>query len=170
MTAKGNGTWTYHILHRFASFPSDGQTPSGGLVLDTSGDLYGDAALGGVHGNGTVFKFTPASGHWKQTVLYDFPNCADGCFPFGTLVFDKAGNLYGAASGGLADCGGYTCGVIFKLTPQSGGHWKYSVLHKFNGADGDFPWGVIVDGKGNVFGTTENGGTYNAGVAFEITP
>jgi uncharacterized repeat protein (TIGR03803 family) len=171
MTPNGDGTWAYHILHRFASFPQDGQTPSGGLVMDASGNLYGATAYGGVHGNGTVFEFTPSSGgHWKQTVLYDFPNCANGCLPGGTLVFDKVGNLYGAASGGLADCEGYTCGVIFKLTPETGGKWKYGVLHKFNGADGGFPIGVILDDKGNLFGTTELFGKYNAGVAFEITP
>jgi uncharacterized repeat protein (TIGR03803 family) len=172
MTPNGNGTWAYHILHRFASFPQDGQTPSGGLVMDASGNLYGvTGGLGGAHKNGTVFKFTPSTGgKWKQTVLYDFPNCANGCYPFGTLAFDKAGNLYGASNGGLADCEGYDCGVIFKLTPQKNGAWKYSALHKFKGADGAFPWGVILDEKGNLFGTTENGGKYDAGVAFEITP
>ena len=56
------------------------------------------------------------------------------------------------------------------MTPQTDGKWTYSVLHQFTGKDGSFPWGVIVDGKGNLFGTTESGGTYNAGVAFEITP
>jgi uncharacterized repeat protein (TIGR03803 family) len=171
MTRDSDGTWTYHILHRFASFPHDGQSPAAGLAMDPSGNLYGDTSGGGAHCNGTIFKFTPsAGGHWKQTVLYDFPNCANGCFPGGTLVFDKAGNLYGAGSRGLADCGGYTCGVIFKLTHQAGGKWKYSVMHKFNGADGGFPYGVILDEKGNLYGTTQAFGKYNAGVAFEITP
>jgi hypothetical protein len=169
MTPNRNGTWTYHILHRFASFPTDGQTPDGGLVLGTSGDLYGVTGLGGVNNQGTVFKMTLSKGHWKQTVLYDFPNCSDGCFPGRTLVFDKLGNLYGVSDGGLQDCG-YTCGLIFKLAPQKNGKWTYSVVHKFNDKDGAFPWGVIVDGKGNIFGTTKNGGKYNSGVAFEITP
>jgi hypothetical protein len=172
MTPNGDGTWAYHILHRFASFPQDGQSPSGGLVMDASGNLYGvTGGLGGAHKNGTVFKFTPSSGgRWKQTVLYDFPNCANGCYPFGTLAFDKAGNLYGAGGGGMVDCGSFTCGVVFKLTRPKSGKWTYSVVHKFTGKDGAFPWGVIVDSKGNLFGTTENGGTYNSGVAFEITP
>jgi len=172
MTPSGNGTWAYHILHRFASFPRDGQSPSGGLVMDASGNLYGvTGGLGGAYKNGTVFKFTPSGGgKWKQTLLYDFPNCANGCYPDGTLALDQAGNLYGAADGGVADCGGYTCGVIFKLTPQKSGKWTYSVVHKFTGEDGAFPWGVVVDDKGNLFGTTENGGTNNSGVAFEITP
>jgi len=171
MTHKQDGTWTYHILHRFASFPTDGQSPAAGLVMDASGNLYGNTVGGGANGNGTVFKFAPStSGHWKKTVVYDFPNCANGCLPGGTMVFDKAANLYGAASGGVPDCGGYTCGVIFKLTPQTGGKWKYSVVHKFNGADGGFPYSVILDDKDNLFGTTQGFGKYNAGVAFEITP
>jgi len=104
-------------------------------------------------------------------VLYDFPDYAEGTNPGYAMGFDKAGNLYGvAASGGLADCGGYTCGVVFKLTPQKNGKWKYSVLHKFAGADGGFPLGVILDDKGNLYGTTQAFGKYGAGVAFEITP
>lgn len=170
MTPNGDSTWTYHILHRFASFPSDGQTP-GGLVMDRSGDLYGVTALGGWQEHGRVLKFTPsAGGRWKETVLYDFPNCANGCLPGGTLAFDKAGNLYGEASGGPGNCGGYACGVIFKLTAQAGGKWKYSVLHKFNGADGGFPYGGTLDGKGNIYGTTKAFGKHGYGVAFEITP
>jgi hypothetical protein len=57
--------------------------------------------------------------------------------------------------------------VVFKLTPHKNGQWKYSVVHKFSGPDGNFPVGVTVDDKGNIFGTTENGGTYNSGVAFD---
>jgi len=170
MTPNGDGTWTYHILHRFASSATDGQTPYGGLVMDASGNFYGTTEYGGDKGNGTVFQFSFTGGRWKKTVLYDFPRHAEGWGPDTTLVFDKKGNLYGAGGGGNVDCGPYTCGTVFKLTPQKNGKWKYSVLHKFNSKDGAFPWGVIVDSKGNIFGTTENGGTYNSGVAFEITP
>jgi len=170
MVPNGNGTWTYHVLHRFAETKNDGQTPDGGGAVDASGGAYGVTAYGGVYGNGTIFKFTPSGGHWKQTVLYDFPKCSEGCFPGGTMVFDKAGKLYGAASGGLANCQGYACGVIFKLTPQAGGKWKYSVVHKFEGTDGGFPYGVILDDKGNLYGTTQAFGAYGFGVAFEITP
>lgn len=171
MTPNSDGTWKYHVLHRFAAFPNDGQYPDGGLVVDAAGNAYGVTAYGGVHGNGTVFKLTPSSGGgWKQTVLYDFPNCANGCFPGTTLLFDKAGDLYGVGSGGLADCQGYTCGLVFKLAPQAGDKWKYSVVHKFTGTDGGFPNGVIIDDKGNLFGTTQAFGTFGYGVAFEITP
>src|ERR1700674_614681 len=172
MTPNRDGSWKYHVLHRFAAFPTDGQYPNGGLAVDTSGSVYGVTAYGGVHGNGTVFKLMPSSGgHWKQTVLYDFPNCDSGCGPFWTPVFDRAGNLYGVGTGGLANCQAYTCGVVFKLAPQAGGKWKYSVVHKFTGTDyGGFPNGVIIDDKGNLFGTTQAFGAFGYGVAFEITP
>jgi len=170
MTPNEDGTWTYHILHRFASYSTDGQTPYGGLVMDASGNFYGTTEYGGSKGNGTVFKFSFTAGHWKKTVVYDFPNWHEGALPNSTLVFDKAGNLYGIGGGGNQGCGPYTCGVVFKLAPQKNGQWKYTAVHKFSGPDGNFPIGVIVDDEGNIFGTTENGGTYNAGVAFEITP
>jgi hypothetical protein len=171
MTPNADGTWKYHVLHRFAAFKTDGQYPDGGLVVEASGNAYGVAAYGGVHANGRVFKLTRSSGgHWKQNALHDFSDCANGCFPGNTMVFDKAGALYGTASGGLADCQGYTCGVVFKLAPQAGGNWKYSVVHKFTGTDGGFPYGVIIDAKGNLYGTTQAFGKYGYGVVFEITP
>ena len=170
MTPNGDGTWTYHILHRFASYSTDGRTPYGGLVMGASGNFYGTTEYGGAKGNGTVFKLSSVSGHWKKTVVYDFPDWRNGALPNSSLVLDKAGNLYGIGGGGNQGCGPYTCGVVFKLTPQKNSQWKYSAVHKFTGPDGNFPIGVIVDSKGNLFGTTSNGGTYNSGVAFEITP
>jgi hypothetical protein len=60
--------------------------------------------------------------------------------------------------------------VVFKLTPQAGGKWKYSVVHKFTGTDGGFPNGVIIDAKGNLYGTTQAFGTYGYGAAYQLTP
>lgn len=171
LAPNGDGTWTYHLLYDFAATKTDGAFPYAGLTVDASGTAYGVTWTGGKYGNGTFFKLTPTkSGLWKETILYQFPNCNDGCGPDATLVFDKAGNLYGKGPGGNGGCGGYTCGVIFKFTPQTNGKWKYSVIHKFNGADGAWPYGVVLDGKGNIFGTTMGGGKYNGGTAFEITP
>jgi hypothetical protein len=177
MTPNGDGTWTYHVLHRFASSSTDGQIPGGGLVMDAAGNLYGNTAAGGRYGrrdggygNGTVFKLAFTDGKWQKTDIYEFPKCSDGCSPYDAMVFDKAGNLYGAANGGLPDCDGYDCGVVFKLSPQAGGKWTYSVVHKFTAADGEYPLGVIIDGKGNLFGTTQSFGKYHSGTAFEITP
>jgi uncharacterized repeat protein (TIGR03803 family) len=171
MTPNDGGTWTYQVLHRFASFGTDGQTPKGGLAMDAAGDFYGTTELGGAYDNGIVFKLSHASGAWKVTQLYDFPDCNIGCVPSGTLAIDAAGNLYGTASGGLAACGGYDCGVVFEMSPQKDGKWRYRVLHKLTATDGGFPgYGVILDGKGHLFGVTSQFGKYGGGTAFEITP
>ena len=175
MTPTPDGAlWTYNVLHLFGSFATDAQIPSGGLVRGPSGAIYGVTALGGRNDLGTIFQLTRSiSGQtkdpWTLQVLYDFPDCSIGCNPGGTMAIDRAGNLYGIAGGGIADCG-YTCGVIFRLAPQADGNWEYSVVHKFTGKDGQFPVGVTIDDKGDLFGTTKDGGTYNAGVAFEIRP
>jgi hypothetical protein len=178
-SATATGLWTYHVMHRFASTSTDGQNPNGGLTLDGQGNAYGTTPVGGAQcapvGCGTIFKLTPFPAGpwlWTETILYDFPAlpaCSLGCAPAYNLVFDKAGNLYGVAGGGNLSCGG-TCGVVFKMTPGQNGQWSYSVIHEFDGTDGSGPLGLAIDGNGNLFGTTMTGGTYNLGVAFEITP
>jgi len=171
MTPNGDGTWTYHVLHRFLEHdPKDGQQPYSGLVMDKDGNFYGATANGGQYDQGTVFKFA-YSGGWKETIIYDFPNCAIGCGVAGTLAMDKAGNLYGTAGGGTGNCG-LACGVVFKLSPQKNGKWKYSVVLDLNSETGGAQplYGVILDGKGNLFGVTSHGGKYGFGTAFEIIP
>jgi len=177
MTPNKDGTWTYHILHRFASSKTDGQTPWAGLVRDSVGNFYGSTVAGGRYGlgnggygNGTVFRLSFTGGRWRKTALYEFPNCAEGCGPLGAMALDRSGNLYGAAQGGLPDCAGFDCGVIFKLSPQAGGKWTYTVLHKLTAADGEYPTGVVLDGKGHLLGTTQSFGKYDFGTAFEIVP
>ncbi len=165
MTPNGDGTWTYHVLHRFLN-GKDGSSPYGSLTVDASGAAYGTTTYGGPHGHGNVFKLTPSNGHWKLSVLYGFPDLNKGGAPGGNLLFDKVGNLYGTA--GTVACNG-RCGVVFKLRPQKNGKWTYSVLHQFNLTDGDFPNGLTMDNKGNLFGTTTAGGKYGYGVVFEIT-
>jgi len=170
MIRNSHGTWTYQVLHRFNPSTTDGTSPAAGLVMDAAGNFYGSTVFGGPNTNGTIFKLAFSNGRWKETQLYTFPNCDDGCLPGGTMVFDKAGNLYGTASGGIAACDTATCGTVFKLAPQKNGKWKYSVVYKFHGPDGNGPVAVIIDRKGHLFGTTASGGKYNWGVAFEITP
>ena len=172
MTPDGDGTWTYNVIHQFASSSSDGQLPEGGLVADAAGNFYGATEVGGAYNHGTIFKLSFAGTQWVETILYDFPNCVQACFPVGTMAIDKAGNLYGTTLGGVFNqtCGGFTCGEVFEMASQGNGRYKFTVLHKFVGTDGDIPLGVILDGKGNLFGTTKDGGTYGAGTAFELTP
>jgi len=167
MTPNGDGTWTYRVIHYFGSSQYDGQLPVAGLVLDAAGNAYGATWDGGRYNCGIAYKLEPSGSHWREKVLYNFAG-PGGCASLLTPALDGAGNLYGPALGGDPKCG--PCGVIFKLAPQKSGKWKYSVLHTFHGPDGAGPWGVILDGKGNIFGTTGYGGKYGYGVVFEITP
>jgi len=174
---KPDGTWQHILLHSFPSFPGDGEVVYAGLVFDSAGNLYGATQGGGGHlcGSatcGTVFKLSPqTNGQWKETILYRFPKPINGNSPGASLVFDQAGNLYGTtALGGNTACAN-GCGVVFKLTPGSNGTWKYSVLHRFTGSDGANPAAaLILDQKGNLYGTTTLGGAGGYGVVFEITP
>src|ERR1700676_4753425 len=80
-----------------------------------------------------VFKFgRNKQGKWVETILYDFPDCLQGCMVEGTLALDGAGNLYGTAAGGMNSCAGFSCGVVFRLAPQANGTWKYNVLVNFS--------------------------------------
>jgi len=156
--------WKDHVLHNFV----DGD-PLGGVVLDAAGNVYGSTSQGGKYYNGDVFMLSPQKdGTWKYTELYDFPDyMKNGAGPIGQMVFDKAGNLYGATSGG----GKYGLGTVFELSPASGGKWTHRVLHAFQFEDGEIPYaGLTIDGQGNLYGTTSEGGPNNYGVVYQITP
>jgi uncharacterized repeat protein (TIGR03803 family) len=173
MTPNDDGTWTYHVMHRFASSSTDGQWPYGGLVMDKAGNFYGSTWLGGAYNHGTIFKFgRNKQGKWVETILYDFPDCLQGCMVEGTLAMDSAGNLYGTAAGGMNSCAGFACGVVFRLAPQPSGTWKYNVLVNLSETTGGLQpfYGVILDGKGHLFGVTSSFGKYGGGTAFEIIP
>ena len=114
-----------------------------------------------------VFELTPAGGGtWTEKVLYNFGG-TDGAQPAAGLIFDAAGNLYGTtAFGGTSDKG-----TVFELTPAGGGTWTEKVLFNFNGTGGANPQaGLIFDAAGNLYGTTFDGGAYNLGTLFELTP
>ena len=118
------------------------------------------------HGYGTVFELTPnGDGSWTESVLHSF-YYSDGFGPEVGLIFDAAGNLYGTTLGG----GALQRGTVFKLTPNGDGSWTESVLHSFNGSDGNWPRGLIFDAAGNLYGTTYLGGARNVGTVFEFTP
>jgi uncharacterized repeat protein (TIGR03803 family) len=144
-------------LHTFTG--SDGDSPSGQIVRDKSGNLYGATAFGGAYGYGTVFKLA-ATG--QESVIYSFSGAADGSEPYGGLSQDAEGNLYGTTSQG----GEYNYGTVFKVTRLG----EYVVLHSFKGGSlGAFPYaGVITDEQGNIFGTTYQGGSDNYGTVFKI--
>jgi uncharacterized repeat protein (TIGR03803 family) len=166
------------VLHSFNQNGADGAGTFAGVIFDAAGNLYGTTAYGGAYGYGTVFELSPTGGGgWTEAVLYSFcsqTNCTDGAHPYAGLIFDAAGNLYGEASGGgtYSNCTYGLCGTVFELTPASGGRWTEQVLHNFgNGADGAYPAAsMIFDAAGNLYATTVDGGTYNYGTVFELTP
>jgi len=170
---------TEKVLYSFCSANNctDGYFPIAGLIFDTAGNLYGTAYEGGVYGGGAVFELTPGSnGTWSQTLLYSFSGSknGDGMSPYGGLVFDAAGNLYGATQFGGASgtgCNGYSCGTVFELTPNGGGKWTETVLYSFTGGtDGSLPSAsLVLDQSGNLYGTTQGGGANNTGTVFQLT-
>jgi uncharacterized repeat protein (TIGR03803 family) len=151
--------------------PARGTYPSAELVFDTAGNLYGTTTDGGIYGFDTVFELQPTSGGgWKTVVLHNFSGAADGLVPSGPLVIDSAGNLFGVTfQGGDSSCS-YHCGTVFELSP-SNGSWKKSVIYAFKGSDGRFPAaGLVFDNLGNLYGTTSEGGSVDAGTVFELMP
>ncbi len=166
LSPNKDGTWAESELYTFTG-GNDGEYPRSFLIFDPAGNLYSTTANGGTYGDGVVFRLTPNSdGTWTEEVLHAFSGGNDGNGPSG-LIFDAAGNLYGATGAGGAD--GY--GVVFKLKPNPDGSWTEEVLHQFTGGkDGSGPSGVIFDAAGNLYGTAGSGGSYGAGVAFKLMP
>jgi uncharacterized repeat protein (TIGR03803 family) len=168
--AAGGGR-TMKVLHNFTTNSADGQDPYTGVILDPAGNLYGTTGQGGKYNFGIVYELTPvAGGGWQETILHNFSdNGIDGNSPSGPLTLDAAGNLYGTTSSG----GAHGYGTVFKLTRTTRGGWQETILHNFNddGIDGYFPGsGVVLDGSGNIYGTTGGGGAYGYGAVYQVVP
>ncbi|HMK85308.1 MAG TPA: choice-of-anchor tandem repeat GloVer-containing protein, partial [Steroidobacteraceae bacterium] len=142
---------------------TDGQTPSGGLLLASDGNFYGLTSTGGANGTGTVFKITPSG---SESVLYSFgpPVNDQDPRPIGALIEASDGNLYGTTQAG----GSLNGGTVFKVTPSG----METVLHSFTaeGTDGAAPLAGVVQGSdGNLYGTASGGGANGTGGVFKIT-
>ena len=116
------------VLHSFGQ-GQDGSEPSGALIFDGAGNLYGTTRIGGVNELGTVFELTPnGNGTWTEELLYSFGSQShDGAYPSGALVFDTAGNLYGTTESG----GTTGSGTMFELTSNGDGTWAETTLYSF---------------------------------------
>jgi hypothetical protein len=148
----------------------DYMVPESTLIMDAHGNLYGTTYAGStgpcLDGCGTVFELAPNStGGYSERVIHSFQGpLIDGQQPRAPLIFDAQGNLYGTTSTGGQSVTAAS-GTVFKLMPQSDGTWQETVLSSFNGAllggtDGGAPLGgLLFDAAGNLFGTTEGGGT-----------
>ena len=158
---RSGSTWNVSVIHSFGSPDNDGNRPYAGVVLDSAGNIYGTTMLGGVYTCGTVFELTPSEGGWTETLLHSFPGGADGCAPQAGLVFDRAGNLYGATY----------YGTIFELSRQGGG-WNFTTIYTFpeNGAGSGPASSLAIDAAGNLYGANVVGGTYNYGNVWELSP
>jgi uncharacterized repeat protein (TIGR03803 family) len=178
------------VLWSFGAATDDGIQPFAGLIADKWGNLYGTTSSGGVgagtffgSGGGTVFELSPPAGksaQWTESVLWNFGLVNDdGRNPYvgASLIADKWGNLFGltVAGGDSTNCLIFGCGTVFELSPPTGkqAQWSERVLYNFGATsdDGIFPFGsLIADKWGNLFGTTNGGGAYGPGTAFELSP
>jgi len=161
---KLDATGRESVLYTFTG-GTDGGNPNAGVIRDAAGNLYGTTSGGGTANAGMVYKLDAAG---LETMLYSFTGGADGGYPYGGVIRDAAGNLYGTtAFGGTANAG-----VVYKLEPVAGGagQWLETVLYSFTGAaDGHQPIaGVIRDSVGNLYGTTYVGGTAGFGVVYKL--
>jgi uncharacterized repeat protein (TIGR03803 family) len=177
ISPNGQGGWKETVLYSFLG-GEDGDDPRG-VVLDAAGNLYGTAAQGGASctlfsvGCGTAFELSPnGTGGWHFKVLHQFGAGTDGALPFGALASDGHGNFYGTTQYGGSFIGTCTqgCGTIFRLSQQNG-RWTENVLHRFQVSDGSYPAATpTLDSSGDIFVTTNYGGSQDAGVVFELTP
>jgi uncharacterized repeat protein (TIGR03803 family) len=158
-----------HVFHG-----SDGANPTGQLVMDAHGALYGTTINGGKNGVGVAYRLVPAAGRYTAQVLYDFgASQVDGAHPQGGVTL-LHGIVYGTTlSGGGGSCAsGAGCGTVFALAPSAGGYHE-TILHAFQGghADGAVPaGGVIVGSGGALYGATSAGGVHDQGTVFTIEP
>lgn len=144
------------VLYSFTG-GSDGGYPSGGVVMDKLGNLYGTTTYGG--GGGVVYELTPTGAF---SVLYTFTGGADGGLPYTTPILDKHGNLYGTTAGG-----GAGCGTVYELAFPS---WTETVLHTFDYTDGCYADSAVAMGKKNtLYGTTYLGGGNGYGTIYKVT-
>lgn len=171
LTHNSDG-WAENILYAFTG-GSDGREPNARLVLDAHGNLYGTTVLGGHlsstcdSGCGTVFRLSPGSTDWAESVLHAFDGGNDGAAPYAGVTFDAAGNLYGVTYSG----GAYGGGTVFKLASGSEASWTKRVLYSFTGrSDGKNPLAdLILDAAGHIYGTTFQGGYQGRyGLVFEL--
>jgi uncharacterized repeat protein (TIGR03803 family) len=169
------------VIYSFVYAASDGLMPFAGLTPDGAGNFYGTTVYGGSVGSpynfdGTVYELSPASGGaWTEKVLYSFGvYTGDGTEPYGGVIFDSKGNLYGTTNGGGAN----GQGAVFELSPGSGGTWAEQLIYSFKGGltDGASPrrGSLVFDSKGNLYGTTFSGGANGAtpydGTVYELSP
>jgi uncharacterized repeat protein (TIGR03803 family) len=157
----------FRVIHAFTG-GADGTGGSAGRMILRDGHLYGAATAGGRYGSGVVFEL--AAGGFRErdvNTIYSFRGQPDGSFPYGALLFDPSGNIYGTTYYG----GTNGIGAVYKLSPQPVGEWTEEVIYSFQeGADGNSPISnLVLDKAGNLYGTTSEGGL-GSGTIYKLSP
>jgi len=167
LTPSGTATALYYF-----NGGDDGDSPQAGVIFDHAGNLYGTTVSGGTAGGGTVYELSNNGSGWTKTTLYNFQGGADGAAPYGGLIFDAAGNLYGTTNFLGANQGG----TVYELSPTGGGNWTFHLLYSLPyNSTFDFllygPTGSLaMDSAGNLYGTTVLDGAFGGGNVFQLTP
>jgi uncharacterized repeat protein (TIGR03803 family) len=167
LSPKSGGGWTEKVIYSFSGTGGDGQLPAAGVVIGKNGVLYGTTSFGGANSSGTVFQLTKTTKGWSEKVIHSFGASGDGSFPYGGLMLDALGNLYGTTSiGGAAGFG-----TVYQLTFTNKA-WTETLLYSFTNANGDggglYYVNLISDKAGNLYGTTAFGGINNTGTVWEL--
>ena len=159
---RSGESWTESVIYNFDG--PHGSFPTASVIVDGAGNLYGTTNAGGANGWGTVYELSPSGEGWTQQMLYSFQNHQDGRSPYGGVILDSAGNLYGSAQNNGQNLGG----TIFELSP-SGGSWTFNLLYSLSGRGGPAA-SLTFDSAGNLYGTTYADGVNNLGSVFELSP
>lgn len=165
---RSGGSWRERVIHAFTGGRDGGVGSLGLLLTGPSGSLYSVTEIGGEHGAGTVFRLSPgANGRWNFATLYAFKGTPDAGSPYGGLIADASGNLYGTTYYG----GAAGLGAVFELMPRPRGGYRERVLYSFKGgADGSSSTAtLILGGSGALYGTTSaGGGSCDCGTIFKV--
>jgi uncharacterized repeat protein (TIGR03803 family) len=163
------GAWTEAVIYSFKG-GADGSGPESAVTGELNGSLFGTTCCGS---EGIVYELQPpstAGGTWTKFTLYSFATYSTGAFPYGTLVLDKTGLLYGTTSAG----GSYGAGIIFYLKPPTtkGDPYILTTIHSFTGgADGGNPYGAVVQtSSGVLYTAVTSGGAYGSGAVVQFSP
>jgi uncharacterized repeat protein (TIGR03803 family) len=177
LSQKVGAGWTPTVIYTFSVNGKYGYLPENAPVLDKAGNLFGTTLNGGAKNAGAVYELIPSKkGKWKEKVLYSFKGKADSANPWGGVVLDAAGNIYGTTT--FPDNACHCAGTVFELVATAGkGPYKEKVLWDFTRSSGGYnPLGsLLLDSAGNLYGTAEYGGADayggpDSGVIFEVTP
>ena len=168
LAPDATGGWKQRVIHTFTGGDDGGGGSASRFLIDAAGNLYNVCTVGGANGFGTVYEISPIQGKWQFRTLYAFKDQPDGASPYGGLISDRAGHLYGTTY----YAGAYDLGTVYKLT-NNNGTWTESVLYSFKGGtDGASPISSLVaDAAGNLYGTTSDGGAAacSCGVIFRMS-